>query len=69
MLKKDFIRDEHPQNHRPSHDRVQRQVCSFATKGTGLQGALASVFHTTRDSRGNLLSVKSSDPGLLIRRK
>jgi hypothetical protein len=33
-----------PQNHRLGYNRVQRHPPSSATKGTGLQGALATVF-------------------------
>ena len=32
-------------------------------------GRTSDRFHTTRDKTGNLLSINSSDPGLLIGRK
>ena len=32
-------------------------------------GRTSDRFHTTRDNTGNLLSINSSDPGLLIGRK
>ena len=34
-----------------------------------IAGRTNERFHTTRDGRGSLLSVNSSDPGLLIGRK
>jgi hypothetical protein len=38
-------------------------------EGNRITGRTNDRFHTTGDSHGNLLSVNSSDPGLLIRRK
>jgi hypothetical protein len=69
MLKKEFIRDG-----------TRRIIGSVTTgysdtsavvrnEGNRIAGRTSDCFHTTRDSHGNLLSVNSSDPGLLIRRK
>ena len=69
MLKKDLIRDG-----------TRRIIGSVTTgysdtsavvrnEGNRITGRTSDRFHTTRDSHGNLLSVNSSDPGLLIRRK
>jgi hypothetical protein len=69
MLKKDFIRDG-----------TRRIIGSVTTgysdtsavvrnEGNRITERTSDRFHTTRDSHGNLLSVNSSDPGLLIRRK
>jgi hypothetical protein len=69
MLKKDFIRDG-----------TRRIIGSVTTgysdtsavvrnEGNRITGRTSDRFHTTRDSHGNLLSVNSSDPGLLIRGK
>jgi hypothetical protein len=70
MLNKEYIRDG------------QRRVIGSVT--TGFEGAIDSIvrdaqekivgttserFHTTRDEHGNLVSINSSDPGLLIGRK
>lgn len=38
-------------------------------EGNRITGRTSDRFRTTRDSRGNLVSINSSDPGLLIRRK
>ena len=70
MLKKEYIRG------------ARREILGSVT--TGYSGGVSDVvrdehnqitgrtserFHTTRDERGNLVSVNSSDPGLLIERK
>jgi hypothetical protein len=34
-----------------------------------ITGRTSERFHTTRDGHGNLVSINSSDPGLLINRK
>jgi hypothetical protein len=34
-----------------------------------ITGRTSDLFHTTRDGNGNLVSINSADPGLLIRRK
>jgi len=69
MLKKEFIRDG------------TRRIIGSVTTGYSdtsaivrneenrIAGRTSERFHTTRDSHGNLVSVNSSDPGLLIRRK
>ncbi len=69
MLKKDYIRDG------------ARRVIGSVTAGYSdtssvvrdeanrITGRTSDRFRTTRDSHGNSVSVNSSDPGLLIRRK
>jgi hypothetical protein len=67
MLKKEYVRDG------------QRRIIGSVT--SGYEGAIDSIvrdaqekivgttserFHTTRDEHGNLVSINSSDPGLLI---
>ena len=69
MLKKDYVRDGN------------RKIIASATTGftdssavvrdeeNRITGRTNERFHTTRDAHGSLVSVNSSDPGLLIRRK
>jgi len=68
-LKKEFIRDG------------KRRIIGSVTSGYSdtsavvraeknqITGRTSEKFHTTRDSHGNLVSVNSPDPGLLINRK
>jgi hypothetical protein len=69
MLKKDYVRDG-----------SRRIIASVTTgfndtsavvrdEGNGITGRTNERFHTTRDVHGNLVSINSSDPGLLIGRK
>ena len=69
MLKKDFIRDG-------THRIIGSVTTGYSDTSAVVRdernritGRTSDRFHTTRDSHGNLLSVNSSDPGLLIRRK
>lgn len=69
MLKKDFIRDGN------------RQIIGSVTTGYDdtssivrdgrdrITGRTNGRFRTTRDARGNLVSINSPDPGLLIGRR
>ena len=70
MLKKDFVRD--------GNRRIIGSVTSGYSGGTTdvvrdehneISGRTSDLFHTTRDSSGNLISINSSDPGLIIGRK
>jgi hypothetical protein len=69
MLKKDFIRD--------GTRRIIGSVTSgysdtsavVRNEGNRIIGRTSDRFHTTRDSHRNLLTINSSDPGLLIRKK
>ena len=68
-LKKDYIRDG------------KRQIIGSVTTGFSdtssvvrdenneITGRTSERFHTTRDGHGNLVSINSPDPGLLIGRK
>jgi hypothetical protein len=69
MLKKSYIRDGH-----------NRLIGSITTGNSDtssvvrddhdqILGRTSDRFHTTRDKNGKLLSIDSSDPGLLIGRK
>jgi hypothetical protein len=69
MLKKDYVRDG------------SRKVIGAVTTGFSdtssvvrdesnrITGRTNERFHTTRDRHGSLVSINSSDPGLLIGRK
>jgi len=69
MLKKDFIRDG------------KRRIIGSVTTGYSdtsktvrddqnhIAGRTSERFNTVRDAHGTLMSINSSDPGLLIRKK
>ena len=69
MLKKDYVRDG------------KRSIIGSVTSGYSdtsavvrdeknqITGRTSERFHTTRDGHGNLVSINSADPGLLIGRK
>ena len=69
MLKKDYVRDRN------------RKVIGSVTTGFSdtssvvrdesnrITGRTNERFHTTRDRHGSMVSINSSDPGLLIGRK
>jgi hypothetical protein len=69
MLKKEYIRDG------------KRRIIGSVTSGYSdtsavirdeknqITGRTSEKFHTTRDNHGNLVSINSPDPGLLINRK
>ena len=69
MLKKDYVRD--------GNRKVIASVTSGYSDTSGvvrderdkLAGRTSERFGTTRDSQGKLVSINSSDPGLLIGRK
>jgi hypothetical protein len=68
-LKKEYVRDG------------KHRIIGSVTDGFGdessvvrddqnqIAGRASERFHTTRDERGNLVSINTSDPGLLINRK
>jgi YD repeat-containing protein len=68
-LKKDYVRDG------------KRRIIGSVTSGFSdtsavvrdeenqITGRISERFHTTRDGHGNLVSINSPDPGLLIGRK
>ena len=69
MLKKDYIRD--------GKKRIIGSVTSGFSDTSAvvrdekneITGRTSERFHTTRDGHGNLVSINSPDPGLLINRK
>jgi hypothetical protein len=69
MLKKEYVRD--------GKNRVIGSVTTgFSDESAVVRddqnqfaGRTSERFHTTRDAHGNLVSLNTSDPGLLINRK
>jgi YD repeat-containing protein len=69
MLKKTYVRD--------GENRIIGSVTSgysdssevIRNEHEQITGRTNERFHTTRDAQGNLVSINSSDPGLLIRKK
>ena len=69
MLKKTYVRD--------GKNRIIGSVTSgysdssevIRNEHEQITGRTNERFHTTRDAHGNLVSINSSDPGLLIRKK
>lgn len=70
MLKKEYVRDGNRQ--------IIGSVTTGYSGGTSavvrdennqIVGRTSELFHTTRDKDGGLVSINSSDPGLLINRK
>ena len=66
MLKKTYIRDG-------KNKLIGSVTSGFADNSSvvrdaegGLKGRTSDRFHTTRDAHGNLVSIDTSDPGLLI---
>ena len=69
MLKKTYVRD--------GKNRIIGSVTSGYSDSSEvirdeheqILGRTNERFHTTRDAHGSLVSINSSDPGLLIRKK
>lgn len=69
MLKKTYVRD--------GKNRIIGSVTTgysdssevIRNEHEQITGRTNERFHTTRDAHGNLVSINSSDPGLLIRKK
>jgi hypothetical protein len=69
MLKKNYVRD--------GNRRIMASITTGFTdttavvrdEGNRVSGRTNERFHTTRDAHGSLVSINSSDVGLLIRRE
>jgi len=68
MLKKDYVRDG---NRRiiGSVTTGYSDTSSIVRDEHQIAGRSSERFHTTRDGRGNLVSINSPDPGLLLWRR
>jgi len=68
-LKKDFVRDGSRKIIGRSQLASAIRPAVVRDEDNRITGRTNERFHTTRDGRGNLVSINSPDPGLLIGRK
>jgi YD repeat-containing protein len=66
MLKKDFIRDGNRKIMGSVTTGYSDTSCIVRDERNQITGRTNDRFRTTRDAHGNLVSVNSPDPGLLI---
>jgi YD repeat-containing protein len=69
MLKKDFVRDGNRKIIASVTTGFSDKTSTVRDDQNRLTGRTNQRFNTTRDERGKLVSINSSDPGLLIRKK
>jgi len=69
MLKKDYVRDGNRKIIASVTTGFADTSAVVRDEGNRISGRTNERFHTTRDAHGSLVSINSSDPGLLIRRK
>jgi len=69
MLKKDYVRDGNRKIIASVTTGFTDSSAVVRDEGNRVSGRTNERFHTTRDEHGNLVSINSSDPGLLIGRK
>jgi hypothetical protein len=69
MLKKDYVRDGNRKIIASITTGFTDSSAVVRDEGNRVSGRTSKRFHTTRDEHGNLVSINSSDPGLLIGRK
>ena len=69
MLNKHYIRDGNRKIIASVTTGFSDESGVVRDEGNKINGRTSERFRTTRDGRGNLVSVDSSDPGLLIGRK
>jgi hypothetical protein len=68
-LKKDYIRDGRNKIIGSITTGYSDTSSVVRDEGNKVTGRTNERFHTTRNGNGNLVSINSSDPGLLIGRK
>lgn len=68
-LKKDYVRDGHNQIIGSVTSGYSDESEVVRQSDNRIAGRTSGLFNTTRDRSGSLVSVNSSDPGLLINRK
>jgi hypothetical protein len=66
MLKKDYIRDGKLRIIGSVTTGFSDTSAVVRDEKNEITGRTSERFHTARDGRGNLVSINSSDPGLLI---
>lgn len=69
MLKKDYVRDGNRRIIASVTTGFSDSTAVVRDEGNGITGRTNERFQTTRDAHGSLVSINSSDAGLLIRRK
>jgi len=69
MLKKDYIRDGKNRIIGSVTNGFDDTTVVTRDEHNKITGRTNDRFHTTRDSNGRLVSINTSDPGLLINRK
>jgi hypothetical protein len=69
MLKKDFFRDGSRKIIGSVTTGYSDTSSIVRDEGNQITGRTNDRFRTTRDNSGNLVSVNSADPGLLIRKR
>lgn len=69
MLKKDFVRDGSRKIIGSVTTGYSDTSSIVRDEGNQITGRTNDRFRTTRDSSGNLVSINSADPGLLIRKR
>ena len=69
MLKKNYVRDGNLRIIASVTTGFSDSTAVVRDEGNRITGRTNERFHTTRDAHGTLVSINSSDPGLLIRRK
>lgn len=69
MLKKDYVRDGNRKIIGSVTHGFSDTSAVVRDEGNRITGRTNERFHTTRDRDGNLVSINSPDPGLLMRRE
>lgn len=69
MLKKNYVCDGNLRIIASVTTGFSDSTAVVRDEGNRITGRTNERFHTTRDGHGSLVSINSSDPGLLIRRQ
>jgi hypothetical protein len=69
MLKKNYVRDGNLRIIASVTTGFSDSTAVVRDEDNHITGRTNERFHTTRDAHGSVLSINSSDPGLLIRRQ
>ena len=68
-LKKEYVRDGKGRIIGSVESGFSDESKVVRDEKNSIVGRTSEKFHTTRDNHGNLVSMNTSDPGLLINRK
>ena len=69
MLEKEYVRDGKRQIIGSVANGFSDESAVVRDEDNKLSGRTSERYDTTRDDHGNLVSINTADPGLLIRRK